>query len=201
MEYIISIIIGYLLGCSHMSFYLSKIKKIDIKSKGSKNYGASNTMALLGWKYGILTGFHDITKSIIAILIVKYLYPNNIYLPLITGVCCVLGHIYPFYLHFDGGKGFASYVGLIFAINWKFGIIMAITIILITLITDYIVLATFTTITITPISIAIIYQNIYAFLLLLPITIIIFIKHKENILRLKNGTEMKLSKANKKEYR
>lgn len=201
MEYIIAIIIGYLCGCSHMSYYISKLKKIDIKNNGSKNYGASNTMALLGWKYGILTGIHDIAKAIIAICIVKALYPTNEYLLFMAGVMSVIGHIFPFYLKFDGGKGFATFIGMTFALDWRIGIIVGILTIILTITTDYIVMGTFSTIILVPICMGILNNDIIITLILLIATIIIFYKHKENIKRLRNGTEMKFSKANKKEYK
>lgn len=184
-----------------MSYYISKIKNVDIKNNGSKNYGASNTMALLGWKYGILTGLHDIGKAILAICIIKTLFPMNAYLPIITGVSCIIGHIFPFYLEFNGGKGFATFIGMTFALDWKLGIIIGILIIIITLLTDYIVLGTFSTIVIVPIYIGITNNDIICSLIIFITTIIILYKHKENIVRLKNGTEMKFSKANKKEYK
>ncbi len=75
-SYLIVILIGYLLGSSSMSFYVSKLKNVEIRDKGSKNLGASNTMMVLGWKYGVLVGIHDIGKSILAVLLAKYFFPN-----------------------------------------------------------------------------------------------------------------------------
>ena len=67
-KYFIIVLLGYLLGSSSMSYYISKLKKVEIREKGSKNLGASNTMMVLGWKYGVLVGIHDIGKSIFAVL-------------------------------------------------------------------------------------------------------------------------------------
>ena len=200
MQYILVILFSYLFGCSSMSYYISKINKVDMKKKGSKNYGASNTVALIGWKAGILVGIHDIGKSVIAVLIAQYFCPDVAYIGVIAGVACILGHIYPFYLNFDGGKGFASFVGMILALDWKLFIGLGIMIIIITLVTDYIVLATMNTIIVTPIYLGFT-QGWTACAIVLIATIIIIYKHRENLVRIYNGTEHGLRSAHKGEYR
>ena len=76
MKYILAILFGYFLGCSSMSFYLSKWKKVDIRSHGSKNLGASNAMILMGWKAGILVALHDIGKAALAVILAQIMFPN-----------------------------------------------------------------------------------------------------------------------------
>ena len=201
MEYIITIIIGYIIGCSHMSYYISKFKNINIKENGSKNYGASNTVALVGWKAGILVAIHDIGKAIISVILSKTLFPNIPYIDVIVGVSCIIGHIFPFYLGFDGGKGFASFIGMTIALNWKFAIILIIVILILTLLTDYIVSGTFFAITATPLYIGISSSDYIPALIILISSLIIFYKHKQNIINLKNGTEMRFSKAKNNEYK
>ena len=107
MNYIIATFMGYLLGCSSMSFYLSKIHGVDIRSHGSKNLGASNTMILMGWKAGILVAVHDILKAALAVIFAQMLFPEVPFIGAVAGVASVYGHIFPFYLKFKGGKGFA----------------------------------------------------------------------------------------------
>ena len=111
MGYLIAAVLGYLLGTSNMALYLSKIKKVDPRSGGSGNLGASNAMILMGWKAGILVGIHDIAKAALCVFLAKYLFPELIHVGAVAGVACVVGHVFPFYLKFRGGKGFASYVG------------------------------------------------------------------------------------------
>ena len=125
MAYFIVILVGYLLGSSSMSYYISQFKKVEIRDKGSKNLGASNTMMVLGWKYGLLVGIHDIGKSILAVVLAKHFFPDLELVGFLAGVASVLGHIYPFYLKFKGGKGFASYFGMTLALNWKLALIIA----------------------------------------------------------------------------
>ena len=112
MEYVLIALVGYLLGTSSMAFYLSIMTKKDVRKSGSGNLGASNTMALLGWKAAVLVGAHDIGKAWLAVLLAKWIFPNVAYAGAVAGVASVIGHIFPFYLKFKGGKGLASYIGL-----------------------------------------------------------------------------------------
>ena len=150
MFYVLVILCAYILGSSSLSFYISKWKGIDIRNKGSKNLGASNAMVVLGWKYGILVGIHDIGKSLISVILAQVIFPDLPYIGAVAGVASILGHIFPFYLKFKGGKGFAPYIGMTLGLNWKLGLIICVIIVLATLITDYIVVATTLTILTVP---------------------------------------------------
>ena len=194
MEYVIAIALGYLLGCSNMAYYIAKAKKADLRSAGSGNLGASNATILLGWRAGVATGVHDIGKSALAVLILRLLFPEHEYAPIAAGVASVLGHIFPFYLKFKGGKGFASYWGMTLALNWKLALVVGAAIILVTVITDYIVMGTFTTIISVPIYMGITRNWIVALILGIATAVILY-KHRENIPRLLNGTEVGLRSA------
>lgn len=201
MYYVLVILIAYLLGSSNMSYYISKIKGVDMQTKGSKNLGASNAMVLLGWKYGILVGIHDIGKSALAVFLAQLIFPDLPYIGTVAGVSSVLGHIFPFYLKFKGGKGFASYIGMTLALNWKLALIICVIIVLATLITDYIVVGTTLTITIVPTALGIMERNWLLPLILLLGTIVIIWKHRENYVRIVKGTEIGLRSANRGEHR
>ena len=201
MYYVLVILIAYLLGSSNMSYYISKIKGVDMQTKGSKNLGASNAMVLLGWKYGILVGIHDIGKSALAVFLTQLIFPDLPYIGAVAGVSSVLGHIFPFYLKFKGGKGFASYIGMTLALNWKLALIICVIIVLATLITDYIVVGTTLTITIVPTTLGIMERNWLLPLILLLGTIVIIWKHRENYVRIVKGTEIGLRSANRGEHR
>ena len=151
MAYIFAILLGYFLGCSSFAYYISKLKKIDIRQFGSKNLGAANSTYVLGWKYGVMVGIHDIGKAIIAVLLTKHLFPDAHYATATAGVACVIGHIFPPPLKFKGGKGFASFLGLTIALNWKCALIAVILLVAISLITDYLVMGTFATVSMVPI--------------------------------------------------
>lgn len=198
MEYLLIVLMGYLLGSSSMAFYLSKLTKKDVRKSGSGNLGASNTMVLLGWKAAVLVGIHDIGKGVLAVLLAKWIFGVP-YAGELAGVACVLGHIFPFYLKFKGGKGLASYIGMTVALNWKLAIVVVVLLVLITLITDYIVLGTMTTILVVP-GVTFFSAWIPALILCIATLVMVF-KHTENFSRLKNGTEIGFRGAAKGKHR
>lgn len=200
MEYIIVVLVGYLVGTSSMSYYIGKLNGIELNKNGSKNLGASNTMALIGWKAGIIVAIHDILKAVLAVVVLRMIFSDLYYVGELAGVSCILGHIFPFYLGFKGGKGFASYYGMALAIDWKFALCLGIALILITVITDYIVLATFTTMIAVPVYHGINHGLLAASIMMIASVVMLY-KHRENIVRLCNGTEVGLRSANKGEHR
>ena len=201
MRYVLVILCAYIVGSSSMSFYLSKLNGVELRDKGSKNLGASNAMILMGWKAGILVGIHDIGKSVIAVLLANILLPDLPYVGVLAGVACVLGHIFPFYLKFKGGKGFASFIGMVLALNWKYALVMLLLVVLITLITDYIVSGTITAVVLSPIYFGIAEKNVIFSCIILIATAIILYKHRENFVRMYRGTEIGLRSANRGEHR
>ena len=201
MQYILVIALSYLLGCSNMATYIAAVKKVDLSAGGSGNPGASNAVILMGWGAGVLTAVHDIGKSALAVVLARLVFPD---LPLIgaaAGVASVLGHIYPFWMKFKGGKGFASYLGMTIALNWKFAIAVLLLVVVVTLVTDYIVAATTTTIIIVPIGLGLLTQSIVLPLILLVASAVIAWKHKDNYVRMYNGTEIGFRKAGRGDYR
>ena len=201
MRYVLVILCAYIVGSSSMSFYLSKLNGVELRDKGSKNLGASNAMILMGWKAGILVGIHDIGKSVIAVILANILLPDLPYVGVLAGVACVLGHIFPFYLKFKGGKGFASFIGMVLALNWKYALVMLLLVVLITLITDYIVSGTITAVVLSPIYFGIAEKNVIFPCIILIATAIILYKHRENFVRMYRGTEIGLRSANRGEHR
>lgn len=201
MGYLLAILGGYLLGCSNMALYLSKIKKVDIRAGGSGNLGASNAVILMGWGAGVLTAVHDIGKAILAVIMAKVFLPELDHIGAVAGVSCVLGHIYPFYLKFKGGKGFASYLGMTVALNWKIALAVLVLVVVVTLITDYIVAATTTTIVVVPVWLGIVAQSLVFALILLIASAVIAWKHRENYVRMYHGTEIGFRSAGRGDHR
>jgi glycerol-3-phosphate acyltransferase PlsY len=155
----------------------------------------------MGWKIGILVGLHDIGKAYLAVALAKLLFPELAAVAEVAGIACVLGHIFPFYLKFKGGKGFASYIGMTLALNWKFALIVMAAVALITLVTDYLVLGTFTTILAVPVYVGIATKSLLAVLILCVGTAVIFYKHRENMVRLYKGTEIGLRSTARGDHR
>ncbi len=112
MRYIVSILIGYLLGTLSPAAFFGKLKKVNMKEVGSKNLGASNAWITLGKKYFFIIMFLDIGKSWLAAQIAWMLFPETAVIGYVASLGAILGHIFPFYLHFKGGKGLASFGGM-----------------------------------------------------------------------------------------
>ena len=199
--YLLVIFMGYLLGSSNMAYWLSKLKKVDIQSQGSGNLGASNATVLLGWGAGVVVAVHDIGKALVSVLLAKYLFPELEFVGAAAGVACVMGHIFPFYLRFKGGKGLASFLGMIIGLNWKVAAVMAVLLVLVTVITDFISLGTMSVSVAAPIGIWLATGGWMIPLILCVATMVILLKHRENIVRIRNRTEIGLRSTAKGENR
>ena len=117
----IALVIGYVFGLFQTGFIVGKAKGVDIRDHGSGNSGTTNTLRVLGQKAGVITFIGDTAKSILAILVVRWIFKDQFQgdiavLGLYGGLGAVLGHNYPFYMNFRGGKGIACTAGLILAI-------------------------------------------------------------------------------------
>ena len=200
MQYILVIALSYLLGCSNMAIYLAALNKVDLRSGGSGNPGASNAVILMGWRAGVLTALHDIGKSALAVILARLLFPELPHVGALAGVASGLGHIFPFWMGFRGGKGFASYLGMTIALNWKFSIVVLLLVVVVTLVTDYIVAATTTTIVIVPIYMGI-STGLLAALILLTASAVIAWKHRDNYVRIYKGTEIGFRSAGRGDHR
>lgn len=116
MERIICLAIGYVCGLLQTGYLVGKMNHIDIRKEGSGNAGSTNALRVMGWKAGAMTFAGDVVKCVAAVLIVRYLYRDSEYLPLLAmyaGMGATLGHNFPFYLKFKGGKGIAVLAGLV----------------------------------------------------------------------------------------
>jgi glycerol-3-phosphate acyltransferase PlsY len=111
--FVISIIIGYILGSINSGYLIGRMKGIDIREVGTKNPGTSNVWHTLGKKYGILTAAYDIFKSLIACIIAIYVLDVSYYYAQFSGLMAIIGHCFPFYLKFRGGKGVATAIGML----------------------------------------------------------------------------------------
>lgn len=192
MGYFIASLMGYLLGCSNLAYYISRTAKKDIRQSGTGNLGASNATVLFGWKAGVSVAIHDAGKALLAALLAKLLFPNLEYAGAAAGVAAVLGHIFPFYLKFKGGKGTASFVGLTLALNWRLALVVLLILVLATIITDYIVIGTFSVIVTVPVYVGFFAHNLVLMGIICIASFTIFWKHRENIGRLIRKEEIGL---------
>ena len=201
MAYVIVCVIGYLLGCSNMAYYLARHKGVDMSAKGSGNPGASNAVLLMGWRAGVLVALHDIGKAVLAVWLAGFLFPDAAGITEVAGVACVLGHIFPVFQKFRGGKGFASYIGMMLILNWKIALIILAGVVLLTVITDYLVLGTTFTVVSLPVYLGFTAVHWIALVAVCIASCVIIYKHKDNYVRIFKGTEIGLRSAMKGEHR
>lgn len=195
LQYLLLGILGYLAGSSNMAYYLALFNHIDICHSGSGNLGASNVMVLLGKRAALATLVHDFLKAFIPVLIARYFFPDTgLNGQVLAGTMSILGHIYPFWLRFKGGKGFASYLGTVAALDWRFLLILLLAAVLITVLSDFIVFATITTVLVTPVYLAIAYTWGAALIISLA-SFCMLLKHRENFERLRKKEEIGLRTA------
>ena len=192
IKWIYAVLIGYLFGCINAAYILAKGKGFDIRQRGTGNPGASNIVVNLGWKYGIITGLFDILKSFAAAALCTHLFPEVPGIRAFASAGAILGHILPFYMGFKGGKGFASYVGAMAAIDWKMALIVLALLVVITLVTGYIAAGTLVTLILFPIAVWLDTKDVYSTAVLAVIGLIIAFRHRDNFRNIMKGTESKI---------
>lgn len=107
--------VGYALGCINPAFIISKIKNKNLKNEGTGNYGATNVTMIIGRGFGVLVMLFDIGKGTLAYFAAAWLFSSLTYAGLLAGLFAVVGHCFPFYIRFNGGKGLATYGGVVLA--------------------------------------------------------------------------------------
>jgi len=187
MDYIVTALISYLFGSIPFGYLFTKILlKKDIRNVGSGNIGATNVLRTGNKSLGYLTLILDIAKAVVPVIYIKFNYPDLVY---ISALCAFLGHLFPIWLKFKGGKGVATFVGILISINIYYALVFGIVWTLTFIISRYSSLSSlFASISI-PIYLLIINQsNIIFFIIMF---VLIFYTHRENIKRLINKEETK----------
>ncbi len=188
MELVIIISISYLMGSIPFGLILTKIfLKKDIRELGSGNIGATNVLRTGNKKIGYLTLILDVLKAVVPVLYIKLNFPELIY---ISSLSVFIGHVFPIWLKFNGGKGVATYVGILFSINYFFGIIFVVSWLIIFFISKYSSLGSILSSLTIPIFIyfSSTYENEYFFIIMF---VLILYTHRENVKRLINKEESK----------
>lgn len=213
MNYFVVILIAavaYLIGSVNFSILLSRlIEGKDIRESGSGNAGATNMLRTYGKKMGVLTLLLDVLKGVIVILLshiaVKTFCDNSLYeiMGYISGVCVILGHNFPLYFGFKGGKGVATSLGVVLMLDWKVGLAVAVLAILIMAITRYVSLGSImggVIYIIAEVAIIVAGGDFNAVKLVCVVVIggLLIARHHANIKRLLNGTENKLGAKKEK---
>jgi len=188
MELILVISISYLMGSIPFGLILTKIfLKKDIREIGSGNIGATNVLRTGNKTIGYLTLVLDVLKAIIPVIYIKFQFPELVY---VSSLSVFIGHVFPVWLKFIGGKGVATYVGILFSINYIFGALFVFSWLIIFFISKYSSLGSILSTLLIPIFIFLNsnYENEYFFIIMF---VLILYTHRENVKRLINKEESK----------
>ena len=209
MERLICLAVGYVCGLLQTGYLVGKLNHVDIRKKGSGNAGSTNALRVLGWKAGLMTFAGDVLKCVAAFLITFFMYRGSVALPMLTmyaGAGVTLGHNFPFYMNFKGGKGIAVMAGMV-VVNSFWHLPQRLLVIPVTLafflvpvaVTKYISVGSLAAYTVFLIEMVIAGQlgwfemdaarcyELYGVLFIL--TTLAWYRHRENIKRLAAGTE------------
>lgn len=205
LKFIVCIAVGYLFGCFSTGYLVGKHNHINIKKEGSGNSGATNALRTMGVKAGIVTFAGDLLKTMIPVFVVRYVFRSSdlwyLY-GMITGLGAVLGHNFPFWMKFQGGKGIAVTGAVIISLaDWKVTIIGIILFVSLVAVTRYVSLGSLAVAWYLPVNTLIYWRESEYFIHMLVIslcfTVLAYLRHAQNIKRLLNGTERKLGSGKK----
>ncbi len=209
---LLCIAIGYVFGIFQTAYFYGKLKGVDIRKHGSGNAGTTNTLRVLGTKAGLIVFAGDVLKCILAVLVTVLLikhtsfgsgYLDDLYLfKMYTAAGVILGHNFPFYMNFKGGKGIAATAGFVLSFQWTFIVTGVVAFFAPLAITHFVSLGSLLIYTVHMIQLIIMGQTgffgamsqaalIEMYILYLLLLAMAFWKHKENIKRLAHGEERK----------
>ncbi len=193
MEYLIVIIVLYLIGAISPAVLITqKVLGIDIRDVNSKSAGTSNAVITLGLKYGTLVGVLDILKGAIPVLILRLIFPDNEIIWFVGGLSAVVGHIYPIHMGFHGGKGTATFGGLLFAVAPVYALGLLIIFAILTIALDYIAVSTLLVIIVVPVGMYIQQYSDISIILVSLYVVLSFHKHFKNYVRIYKNQEVGL---------
>lgn len=200
--------VSYVLGSLNFGVILSNhIVKDDVRNHGSGNAGTTNMLRSYGKKLAIITILGDMVKVVVSIIIaylilrlfgvldiLEYYVDNfQVYIKSFAGFFCVLGHIFPCFFKFKGGKGVATSGGMVFVIDWRIGLILLALLIVIVLVTKYVSLGSIIIAVLYPVFIFIFYRSAVLTAIAVVFTLIVVVAHRENLKKLINHSENKIS--------
>lgn len=204
LYYFLCVLFGYAVGGINPSYLIGKARGFDIRKKGSGNAGASNAMILMGKKVGVFSALFDIAKAAVAFLAAPLIFRGLALSSVVAGTSCILGHIFPAYMKFHGGKGLACIAGVAIGIDWRFFLLLLAFEVALAFLTDYICVI--------PMTAAVILPLCYGFFgsagknwllhaeggwlgaaILAVASVAILLRHIQNVKRILTGKEVHLS--------
>lgn len=193
VKYILVVVIGYMIGNFASSYFVGKLMaKIDIREHGSGNAGATNTFRVLGAKAGTIVFIGDILKGILATAIGLWITGDRVG-AMLAGIMAVVGHNWPVLLNFKGGKGIASSFGLIIVLFPKIALILFAVVVPLMLLTRYVSLGSITAAVLFPVLLIAYQEPLKIILLGFVVALLAILRHKDNLVRLWEGKENKIS--------
>lgn len=192
LKYLMPVVLGYLIGCFNPAWIIAKLKKTELRQKGTNNLGATNVFLTLGKRIGVFVMIIDIGKAYAVIRIANALFPQVALAGVLAGAAVIIGHIFPFYLGFRGGKGSACLGGAVLGLDWRLFVALLVIGIFVALITNYAWAIPVSAAGLFPFAYGISTQSAVSAVILLFSGICIILKHTENFRRVRNGTEVTL---------
>ncbi len=204
IEIIICLALGYIFGCFQSGYFYGKIfhSGMDVRDYGSGNAGSTNVVRTIGKRAGYIVFLCDALKACFAVWLVRYVLfagvENELILELFAGFGTMLGHDYPFFLHFKGGKGIAVTGGFMFAVDWRMALIAIIVFAIIFYSTRYVSIGSLVITLLFPVMMWVRYPGQWAVLgISILFTALAWWRHRDNIKRLLNGTENRFERKKK----
>ena len=208
LDYLYAAVAAYFCGCFNGALFTSRLFfHDDVRTHGSGNAGSTNMLRNYGKLPAVATILGDMAKVAVAILLVRLLVGNELYaqqpifIKSFAGLFCVLGHIFPCFFRFKGGKGVATCGGMVFMIDWRIALILLAVFFVAVLITKWVSLGSILMAILYPVLMGLFYKSVPITLISVVFAAIVLVAHRENIKRILNGTESKITVGgkNKKE--
>ena len=191
MRYLFFIIGGYLLGSANTACLVGQAHGYDPREYGTKNGGATNMGYIFGAKTGIIVALIDVFKAFVIVHLARLLAPNALYLDLLSGLACVIGHIFPVFFDFHGGKGLAVLAGTILAIDLQLTVILAVIALSLMVITHYGIAAATSVCILFPVLLQLRTGDWFCFLITMTVSCVMLYKHLPNFKRISEGSEVR----------
>lgn len=192
MRMLFSILIGYVLGCVNPANIVSRRRGVDLRKEGTGNLGTTNTVLVMGKSWGALVLLLDMGKAVLSAKIAKWLFPKLAIAGMLAAFGAILGHIYPYHMHFHGGKGLACFGGmvleynpLVFLVLLSIGLVMA-------LIVNYGVALPVSAAILFPIAVGLVSRSLPAFLVALAASSVILYAHQDNVAKALRGDDIRV---------
>lgn len=193
MKLLLVLLISYLLGSINPAYLIARARGLDIRRHGSGNAGASNALIVLGKRAALITALLDIFKAYLSVTLAVYFLPEHPSVGIVAAFGCTMGHIFPLFMGFRGGKGLACLGGLILALDYRLFLVMLGAELVLVLLVDYICVVPISASVALPIVYHVIWEDMLGTALLGLLAIVIVYKHMSNLKRIRQGTEAHFS--------